>query len=103
MKVKFKIDPKVEAESIPNLVELAGEWVLTPSLRNKYAKLSNKELYGEVKKFHKGNKERFDKIKNFYKNYWESVEEIYIKELENITWHKLKQNKYCLIKIYHLK
>jgi hypothetical protein len=46
---------------------------------------------------HEGNKERFTKIKSVYEKIWKKVGKDYIKCIEKILEHKLKDEKICYI------
>jgi len=91
--MKFKINQKAEAENLPKIVGLGGEYILEPGLKKGYSEWSPKELSQEVKKLHNGNKKRFNKIKKHYQNLWKEFGKDYLKEMENILGYKVDKNK----------
>ncbi len=92
--MKFKISSKEEAKEVRHLVEnLAGDFILISSLREKYQKLSEKEFYSEIKKIHKKNKKEFDRTRETYENIWNKNKKKYLQELEKIFGHSIKDNK----------
>lgn len=91
--VEFKISSIEEAKNLPELYNLGGNWVLTPSLRDRFSKMSKAEILIEVKKLHKGNKKRFKDIKSTYERMWEVVGKEYIKNIEKILNIKIKDKK----------
>jgi hypothetical protein len=95
--VEFKISPVEEAKNLPKIFDLAGKWILTPSLRERFSTMSEKEILLEVKKLHKGNKKRFENIKAIYEKMWKEVGEEYIKNIEKILDWKIKDKKICYI------
>ncbi len=95
--VEFKISPREEAKNLPKIFDLAGKWILTPSLRDRFSKMSEKEILLEVKRLHKGNKKRFENIKAIYEEMWKEVGKEYIKNIEKTLDWKIKDEKICYI------
>jgi hypothetical protein len=93
METQFLIDAKVESESIPSLISLAGEGVLSP----KYAKVifgkKGSELYTEILEIQKEEGEVLEDLRKYSENYWGRIEEKYFEYMEKLTYQKLDPKK----------
>jgi len=92
--MKFKINPREEAEKIPILTKnLTGKFILVPSIKKIIYKISKEDLYFKIKEMHKGKGKQFKKIKEAYETIWKKKGGKYLLELEKILENKLDINK----------
>ena len=96
-KTEFKIDPKTEEKNLPHLIELGGKGILTPEVARKIKGKKGENLFKEITKIYDKKELDLKRVKQFVQENWRKIETNYIKEMENLTGHKFRQNKIVYI------
>lgn len=98
--MKFKIDPKVEAETIyAVLKKLHIDRIIQPVVLKKIKKkgklVTKKKILLEIEKFHAANRSELIKIKTFVPRFWKEVSKRYVYEIQKLLETKIDDDKTC--------